>query len=155
MKFNGIELKPSCLVKLKNERGDCWNAEGRMDRYIGRVVTISKIYSEGKNEYFEIVQDIDDNETTWLFGTDDIQEVVSIPLPEDQTATCNLNASAISSLDYISTAQIIYPESTAILKIGNAEIALRDKTFTKKQIRNWKKYFGVEVINLTESNAEV
>ena len=152
MKFNGIELKPGCLVKLKNERGDCWNVEGRMDRYIGRVVTISKMHQN--NELFEIVQDLDDVRTTWIFGIDDIQEVVSIPLPEDQTVTCNLNASAISSLDYISTAQIIYPESTAILKIGNLEINVRDKTFTKKQIKNWKKYFGVEVINPTESNAE-
>ena len=48
----------------------------------------------------------------------------------------------------ITIAQIIYPESTAILKIGNLEINVRDKTFTKKQIKNWKKYFGVEVINL-------
>lgn len=145
MKFNGIELKPGCIVKLKNERGNCWNWAGKMDRYIGRVVTISKIYPEGN---FEIVQDRCDNETTWLFGIDDIQEVVSIPLFEDQTTTCNLDASAISSLDYISTAQIIYPESTAILKIGNLEINVRDKTFTKKQIKNWKKHFGVEVINL-------
>ena len=146
MQFNGIELKPGCLVKLKNKRGDYWNVEGKMDRYIGRVVTISKIHQN--NELFEIVQDLDDVRTTWIFGIDDIQEVVSIPLSEDQTATCNLNASAISSLDYISTAQIIYPESTAILKIGNLEINVRDKTFTKKQIKNWKKYFGVEVINL-------
>lgn len=148
MKFNGIELKPGCLVKLNNERGACWNWAGKMDRYIGRVVTISKIHQNNGNEWFEIVQDLDDVRTTWIFGIEDIQEVVSIPLPEDQTATCNLNASAISRLDYISTAQIIYPESTAILKIGNAEIAVRDKTFTKKQIKNWKKYFGVEVINL-------
>ena len=148
MKFNGIELKPGCLVKLKNERGDCWNVAGRMDRYIGRVVTISKIHQNNGNEWFEIVQDIDDVRTPWIFGIEDIQEVVSIPLPEDQTATCNFNASAISSLDYISTGQIIYPESTAILKIGNLEINIIDKTFTKKQIKNWKKYFGVEVINL-------
>ena len=148
MKFNGIELKPGCLVKLKNERGDCWNVAGRMDRYIGRIVTISKIHQNNGNEWFEIVQDIDDVRTPWIFGIEDIQEVVSIPLPEDQTATCNFNASAISSLDYISTGQIIYPESTAILKIGNLEINIIDKTFTKKQIKNWKKYFGVEVINL-------
>ena len=119
-----------------------------MDRYIGRIVTISKISSEDGGDQFQIIQDLGDSENNWIFGIEDIQEVVSIPLSEDQTATCNLNASAISSLDYISTAQIIYPESTAILKIGNLEINVRDKTFTKKQIKNWKKYFGVEVINL-------
>lgn len=147
MKFNGIELKPGCLVRLKNERGHCWNWAGMMDRYIGRLVTISNIPQDGSNT-FEIIQDHDDSENVWLFGIEDIQEVVSIPLPEDQTVTCNLNASTISSLDYISTAQIIYPETTAILKIGNLEINVRDKTFTKKQIKNWKKCFGVEVINL-------
>lgn len=148
MKFNGIELKPGCIVKLKNERGNCWNWAGRMDRYIGRVVTISNIHQNNGIDWFQIIQDLGDNETTWLFGIKDIQEVVSIPLFEDQTTTCNLDASAISSLDYISTAQIIYPESTAVLKIGNFQISIRDKTFTKKQIKNWKKYFGVEVINL-------
>ncbi len=148
MKFNGIELKPCCLVKLKNKRGNYWNVEGKMDRYIGRIVTISKISSEDGGDWFQIIQDLGDSENTWIFGIEDIQEVVSIPLSEDQTATCNLNASAISSLDYISIGQIIYPESTAILKIGNLEINIIDKTFTKKQIKNWKKYFGVEVINL-------
>lgn len=147
MKFNGIELKPGCLVKLNNERGACWNWAGKMDRYIGRIVTISKISPEDGIDWFQIIQDLGDNETAWLFGIDDIQEVVSIPLLEDQTTTCNLDATAISSLDYISTAQIIYPESTAILKIGNFQISIRDKTFTKKQIKNWKKCFGVEVIN--------
>lgn len=148
MKFNGIELKPGCIVKLKNERGHCWNWAGKMDRYIGRIVTISKISSENGSDLFQIIQDLGDNETTWIFGIEDIQEVVSIPLFEDQTTTCNLDASAISSLDYISTAQIIYPEATVILKIGNFQISIRDKTFTKKQIKNWKKCFGVEVINL-------
>lgn len=152
MKFNGIELKPGCLIRLKNRRCDHWNLEGKMDRYINRIVTISRIYQD---DTFEIKQDPDDNDNIWLFGIDDIQGVVSSPLPEDHTATCNFNASAISSQDYISTAQIIYPESTAILKIGNLEINIIDKTFTKKQIKNWKKYFGVEVINLTKSNAEV
>ena len=148
MKFNGIELEPGCLVKLKNKRGNYWNVEGKMDRYIDRIVTISKISSEDGGDWFQIIQDLGDSENNWIFGIEDIQEVVSIPLHEDQIATCNFNASAISSLDYISTGQIIYPESTAILKIGNLEINVRDKTFTKKQIKNWKKYFGVEVINL-------
>ena len=81
MEFNGIELKPGCLVRLKNERGHCWNWAGMMDRYIGRLVTISNISQDGSNT-FEIIQDHDDSENVWLFGIEDIQEVVSVPLSE-------------------------------------------------------------------------
>ena len=37
------------------------------------------------------------------------------------------------------------------LKLGNLIINLKDVTFTKRQIKNYKKYFNIEARNLDES----
>lgn len=43
----------------------------------------------------------------------------------------------------------IEPEKFSIeLKLGNLVINLKDVTFTKKQIKNYKKYFNIEARNL-------
>ena len=34
------------------------------------------------------------------------------------------------------------------LKLGNLSISLKDVTFTKRQIKNYKKYFNIEARNL-------
>lgn len=142
MKFNGIELKPGCLVRLKNERGNCWNWAGEMDRYIGRLVTISNIHQDDY-DIFEIIQDSDDSENVWFFGIEDIQEVVSVPLTEDKTIGGEPNNFSPIACQFVAS-----PEHTAKLKLGNMEVYITNKIFTKKQIKKWKKYFGVEVINL-------
>lgn len=40
---------------------------------------------------------------------------------------------------------------SAELKLGNLIINLKDVTLTKKQIKNYKKYFNIEARNLNES----
>lgn len=42
-------------------------------------------------------------------------------------------------------------EYSAELKLGSLIINLKDVTFTDKQIKNYKKYFNIEVRNLDES----
>ena len=50
---------------------------------------------------------------------------------------------------------IIQPEKySAVIQIGNWYIQLKDKTFTKRQIKNMKKLLGWEVKNLCESQSE-
>lgn len=45
----------------------------------------------------------------------------------------------------------IGPEKFSVeLKLGNLSINLRDVTLTKKQIKNYKKYFNIEARNLDE-----
>lgn len=64
------DLKVGDKVLLKNKRGDSWNIEGKMDHYIGKVVTIDEINTEtfaikeddGENGYFK-----------WQFDYDDIE----------------------------------------------------------------------------------
>ena len=46
----------------------------------------------------------------------------------------------------------IEPEKFSVeLKLGNLTINLKDVTFTKRQIKNYKKYFNIEAKNLDES----
>ena len=43
----------------------------------------------------------------------------------------------------------IEPEKFSVeLKLGNLSISLKDVTFTKRQIKNYKKYFNIEARNL-------
>ena len=52
-----MKLKAGDKVKLKNRRGKNWNREGKMDKYIGKIVTISKIKSTIIGVRFEIEED--------------------------------------------------------------------------------------------------
>ena len=46
----------------------------------------------------------------------------------------------------------IEPEKFSVeLKLGNLFINLKDVTLTKKQVKNYKKYFNIEARNLDES----
>ena len=46
----------------------------------------------------------------------------------------------------------IEPEKFSVeLKLGNLTINLKDVTLTKRQIKNYKKYFNIEARNLDES----
>ena len=42
------------------------------------------------------------------------------------------------------------PKYSAVIEIGNWHIQLTNKTFTKRQIKHMKKYFGWEVRNIDE-----
>ena len=57
-----------------------------------------------------------------------------------------LEASGVSTIQPV--------KYSAVIQIGNWYIQLTDKTFTKRQIKNMKKYFGWEVENLCESQSE-
>lgn len=43
------------------------------------------------------------------------------------------------------------PKYSAVIEIGDLHIHLINKTFTKRQIKRMKKYFGWEVRNIDES----
>ena len=50
----------------------------------------------------------------------------------------------------------IQPETySAVIRIGNWHIQLKDKTFTEEQIKNMREFFGWEVENLCESQSEI
>jgi len=50
----------------------------------------------------------------------------------------------------IETVSSLLKKPTAIAHIGNWKIMFSDITFTKKQIKKYKKYFGIEIENLED-----
>lgn len=67
------KLKPGDKVLIKNRRGNIWDGRGRMDKYMGQVVTIANVIG-GEGCYFS-VYDPDTGEY-WLFSVKDIESVV-------------------------------------------------------------------------------
>lgn len=142
MKWNNIELKVGDKVRLKNERGFYWDMFGDMDRYCGRVVTISEIVSQTNR--FHIEQDADDISCNWSFTVDDIAEVL-LKLTTTEEPIHKLSSTVVSQ-EY----SINIPKYTSRIKIGSWEINLTDKTFTDYQIKNMEEMLGWDVENLVE-----
>lgn len=55
-----------------------------------------------------------------------------------------------SPLKFPEASSIKHEKYSAELKLGALTIELKDVTFTKKQIKNYKKYFNIEVRNIDE-----
>ena len=67
------KFKVGDKVLLKNRRGDCWNPYGEMDKYMGTIVTISKIYGD----LFEIEEDHNRVNNKWSFNFEDIERLAN------------------------------------------------------------------------------
>lgn len=83
-----MKLKAGDKVKLKNRRGKGWNSDGMMDKYIGKIVTVSNITL---GNYFIIKEDDGREFPRWLFHPKDIEYVVKQKhfksLPNNYTGT--------------------------------------------------------------------
>lgn len=83
-----MKLKAGDKVKLKNRRGKAWNSDGMMDKYIGKIVTVSYI-TLGNG--FTIKEDDGRGFPLWVFRLEDIEYVVKQKhfksLPNNYTGT--------------------------------------------------------------------
>lgn len=83
-----MKLKAGDKVKLKNRRGKGWNSNGKMDKYIGKIVTVSYI-TLGNG--FTIKEDDGRGFPRWVFRLEDIEYVVKQKhfksLPSNYTGT--------------------------------------------------------------------
>lgn len=98
-----MKLKVGDKVKLKNRRGKNWNYEGKMDKYIGKIVTISHIRSTIIGVRFEIEEDT--GSSKWDFSLDDIEYVVKQKhfksLPNDYTGTIEVENGIIKEKEIL------------------------------------------------------
>ena len=105
-----MELKVGDKVKLKNRRGKTWNYEGKMDKYIGKIVTISNIRSTMIGVRFEIEEDT--RFSKWTFESDDIEYVVKQKhfksLPNDYTGTIEVENGIIKEKEILDEAEKRY-----------------------------------------------
>ena len=73
-KFNRDNLKVGDKVLLKNRRGSNWNWKGKMDKYMGKIVTISEL----ENSCFKIEEAREENGGDgWHFVFDDIERLAN------------------------------------------------------------------------------
>ena len=105
-----MNLKVGDKVKLKNRRGKNWNYEGKMDKYIGKIVTISHIRSTIIGARFEIEEDT--RFSKWAFSLDDIEYVVKQKhfksLPNDYTGTIEVENGIIKEKEILDEAEKRY-----------------------------------------------
>lgn len=77
-----IKIKVGDKVLLKNERGENWNSDGDMDKYKGKVVTVSGFIPFNSDSFY-IKEDEDDEDAKstftgrWIFDIDDIEKVIT------------------------------------------------------------------------------
>lgn len=86
-----MKLKTGDKVKLKNRRGKTWNSDGMMDKYIGKIVTVSGIHQGYSRNGFTIKEDDGRGFPRWMFRLEDIEYVVKQKhfksLPNNYTGT--------------------------------------------------------------------
>lgn len=105
-----MKLKAGDKVKLKNRRGINWNRKGKMDKYIGKIVTISDIRSTIIGVRFEIEEDT--SFSKWAFDLDDIEYVVKQKhfksLPSNYTGTIEVKNGFIHEKEILDEAEKRY-----------------------------------------------
>lgn len=69
-------LKPGDKVRIANERGKCWNPEGQMDKYMGKVMTVDRI-GLGGIYLKEAKGDRSIRNLEWSFREEDFVEVLT------------------------------------------------------------------------------
>ena len=70
---------------------------------------------------------------------------------EEDVAKYTTVGDALSLFEGIRDITLRQQKYSAVIEIGDWHIQLSNKTFTKRQIKHMKKYFGWEVRNIDES----
>lgn len=66
-----MKYKVGDILKLKNKRGSWWNSQGKMDKFIGRVVKVRLVDLRSKFFKIELIDEFLD--TGWSFREDDVE----------------------------------------------------------------------------------
>lgn len=97
-----MNLKVGDKVKLKNRRGKAWNSDGMMDKYIGKIVTVSDIHQGFFEDGFAIKEDDGRGFPRWVFRLEDIEYVVKQKhfksLPNNYTGTIEVENGFIKEI---------------------------------------------------------
>lgn len=107
-----MKLKVGDKVKLKNRRGKNWNVYGKMDKYIGKIVTVSYI-TLGND--FTIKEDDGRGFPRWVFRLEDIEYVVKQKhfksLPNNYTGTIEVENGFIQEKEILDETEKRYLKS--------------------------------------------
>lgn len=110
-----MKLKVGDKVKLKNRRGACWNVYGKMDKYIGKIVTVSDIHQGYFGTGFTIKEDDGRGFPRWIFKLEDIEYVVKQKhfksLPSNYTGTIEVENGFIQEKEILDETEKRYLKS--------------------------------------------
>lgn len=158
-----MNLKVGDKVKLKNRRGVSWNSDGMMDKYIGKIVTVSVIH-HFFGDCFTIKEDDGRGFPRWVFSPEDIEYVVKQKhfksLPSNYTGTIEVENGFIQEKEILDEAEkrylkaIIRPFKNRVINIvkenccdGNCYISISLNNAEEIFLPNFKKgtmYNGME-----------
>ena len=155
-----MKLKVGDKVKLKNRRGIDWNLDGMMDKYIGKIVTVSDI-TLGNG--FTIKEDDGRGFSRWVFRLEDIEYVVKQKhfksLPSNYTGTMEVKNGFIQEKEILDEAEkrylkaVIRPFKNRVINIRKREsydnsyyifICLYDCNITLPMFKKGTMYNGME-----------
>lgn len=156
-----MKLKVGDKVKLKNRRGKEWNRNGKMDKYIGKIVTVSNI-TLGND--FTIKEDDGRGFPRWVFRLEDIEYVVKQKhfksLPNNYTGTIEVENGFIQEKEILDDTEkrylkaVIRPFKNRVINIikenccdGNCYISISLNNAEEIFLPNFKKgtmYNGME-----------
>ena len=110
-----MKLKAGDKVKLKNRRGKGWNSDGMMDKYIGKIVTVSDIHQGYSGNGFAIKEDDGRGFPRWVFQLEDIEYVVKQKhfksLPNNYTGTIEVENGFIQEKEILDDTEKRYLKS--------------------------------------------
>lgn len=110
-----MKLKVEDKVKLKNRRGLSWNSDGMMDKYIGKIVTVSDIHRGYSENGFTIKEDDGRGFSRWIFELEDIEYVVKQKhfksLPNNYTGTIEVENGFIQEKEILDETEKRYLKS--------------------------------------------
>lgn len=158
-----MEIKIGDKVKLKNRRGKGWNSDGMMDKYIGKIVTVSDIHQGFLENGFTIKEDDGRGFPRWVFNSEDIEYVVKQKhfksLPNDYTGTIEVENGFIQEKEILDEAEkkylkgVIRPFENKISYISREEcydedcyicIRLDDESVELPYFKKGSMYNGME-----------
>lgn len=159
-----MKLKVGDKVKLKNRREKGWNFDGKMDKYIGKIVTVSGTGLGWYGDGFSILEDDGRGAFQWVFHLEDIEYVVKQKhfksLPSNYTGTIEVKNGFIQEKEILDEAEkrylkaVIRPFKNRVINIvkenccdGNCYISISLNNAEEIFLPNFKKgtmYNGME-----------
>ena len=138
-----MKLKVGDKVKLKNRRGKGWNFDGKMDKYIGKIVTVSGTGLGWHGNGFTILEDDGRGAFQWVFRLEDIEYVVKQKhfklLPNNYTGTIEVENG------FIQEKEILDDEEKRYLKAVIRPFKNRVRYILKKDCYDGDCYISIEL----------
>lgn len=137
-KYKGVTYKVGDKVLLVNKRPHKWNDDGKMDKYLGKVVTISDIQVDFfGNMCFEITENNptkDGWDKKWDFYSNDIVKKVSgiffKKLPNDFTGTIDVVNGYIGKQEILDEEEKRYLEGVIRPFRDKVECIIKNKNYS-------------------------